>query len=104
MSSQNQYGGGTPVLSETELTQEQRETLAKLNNNMSSILARFDAVLNEFGIDRQVHLFTTIRQRVQLKEEESAGPMMCCCVYGPPDEAPCDECPHAPQVLNGGTE
>jgi hypothetical protein len=104
MSSQDQYASGPPVRSEADLTAEQKETLAKLNTNMPTILARFDAVLQEFGIDRQVQYFTTIRQRAVVKEkefdEQVAGPFMCCCVYGPPDEAPCDECPHAPGVEN----
>jgi hypothetical protein len=104
MSSQDQYASGSLVLSETELTAEQKETLAKLNTNMPSILARFDAVLKEFGIERQVHHFTTVRQRAVVKEkefdEQTDAPFMCCCVYGPPDEAPCDQCPHAPAVDN----
>ena len=104
MSTQDQYASGSRVVSETDLTAEQKETLAKLNTNMPAILARFDAVLQEFGIERQVQYFTTVRQRAVVKEkefdEQAAGPFMCCCVYGPPDEAPCDECPHAPGVEN----
>jgi hypothetical protein len=83
---------------EAELSPEQRATLEKLNRETPNILARFDEVLREFGIERQVHQFTLVRQRAAVPASDELGaadefaPLWCCCVNPPPDEAPCGEC------------
>ena len=92
---QNSESRTTPA---NELTAEQQSTLEKLHSNEAAILLRFDQVLAEFGIDRHVHQFTTVRERTrEIKDLQFVDfletPGWCCCVISPPDEAPCELCP-----------
>lgn len=73
-----------------ELSNEQRRTLALLNDQMPKLLRGFDGVFARYGIERQVYRFTT--QRVA-ERGENDGCHMACCSCPPPEEACIENCP-----------
>ena len=74
------------TIATTRLTDEQQETLRRVNENMDAILREFDAVLARHGIQRQVFDFSMAPVR-------TGGCQMCCCTNPPPSEACCNKCP-----------
>jgi hypothetical protein len=86
--------GGTSrpsVLYDSELSDEQRQTLELLNGRMGELLSGFDEVLERYGIERQVHRFSTVQF---VSRADEAPCLMMCCRCPPPDDAcECSPCP-----------
>jgi hypothetical protein len=76
-------------LADSELTDEQRQTLALLNGKRSDLLTGFDEALARRSIGRQVHRFST-RKIAERREDD--GCHMACCSCPPPEEACIEDC------------